>query len=152
MTKWSDIIRRLENMDDSNASSRAVKKMCHMPALMTVLEGNYRSSGTLKPVIKKRMIEVCDSIQSGSIPIGDVDPGLSHFVVSLKTYVHSSDPEVSRWATICEELDSNREVLSLMHSIARTDPSIETLCKSVISWTVSECNKRKNYILPYNGS
>ena len=147
MTKWSDVVARIRDFDETSPPSSAVKRLVEMPALMSVLEANYRAAGPLKGVIKKQLIEFCDSISD--VELHPPSAKTAHYTTSLSSHLHCADPEVSRWATIAKELDDNRDVLSLLEWFASLNPSVSSLFEGSMSWTVSECNKRKAYILPY---
>lgn len=160
MTRWTDLVHRMFELETTHehrqSDAKALKRLKYMPAFMTILEGNYRGSGILKRIIKAKFTQLMDDIVSGA-PSPDFDesqsvvPMATHLVQQCKLHIHAADVTVCRWATVSEELDKNWDVVILLAKWVKNDKRVEDLTFTTMSWTISECNRRKCFMMPFQG-
>lgn len=158
MPKWEDIVHRMFELETTHAhrqwDAKTVRSLKDMPAFMAVLEGNYRHSGVLKRVLKAKLIQRLDEIVNGS-PLKEFDeshslvPMATYLVQKCKFHIHAADATVCRWATVSEELYNNPDVITLFAKWLKHDNRVEDMTFSVMSWTISECNRKKCFIMPF---
>jgi hypothetical protein len=158
MPKWEDIVHRMFELETSHEhrqlDAKALRSLKDMPAFMVALEGNYRSSGVLKRVIKTKLTQLMDEIVQGA-PVPEFDeaqsviPIATHLIQSCKVHAHAADATVCRWATVAEELSNHWDVIKLFAQRVKYDKRVEDLILTTLSWTISECNRRKCFIMPY---
>lgn len=150
MVKWSDLVHRMLTFDDSTVAKRAAKKLARMPAFMSILEANYRAS-YLKRHVKAKLAGVLESIDKGDMEMVDSpDPLAVHVIKVLRPYANASDALVARWGRICEELSDSPEVMLLLTSLQVGDTSVIDAFHASMNWTLSECNRRKCFTLPFS--
>lgn len=151
MVKWADLVQRMLAFDDSTPAKQAARKLANMPAFMSVLEINYRAT-FLKRVLKQRIVNILDRIENDDYPLHEeADPLALHFMRVLSSHTDASDPVVARWAAISEEVRPQTDVVLFLCTLPEGDAQIIDVMHGVINWTLSECNRRKCFCLPYNG-
>lgn len=146
MTKWIAVVERFR------ASHRAAEALTAMPALMSLLEANYRGSGVLKRLIKQKLLSFCSDLERGTVkPPPSPSEHLVHVIKQLSVHSSASDANVRRWATISVELRERLDVLALLETFVSQDARIRQLAQTTLSWTLSECNRRGCPCVPYHG-
>jgi|TARA_E500000178_G_scaffold347623_1_gene401235 hypothetical protein len=149
MVKWADLVHKILNFDDSTPVKKAAKALANMPTFMSILEANYRAS-YIKTIVKSRFKRVVDKIDTDAFVIqSEPDQLADHMVKVISPYANCSDPLVSRWGRICEELANKRDVLLFLSTLAEDDEQIVNAMHAVMNWTLSECNRRRCPVMPF---
>lgn len=122
----------------------ALRRLLQMPALVSALRTNYEQAGMYKPVLKARIRAIIKRLQQGEA-LSDGGSSQIHARATelgsrLALYEHAADVEVKRWARIGAELRADPEALVLLCSLC--DAKLVPFVQSVLSWIVSECNRR----------
>jgi hypothetical protein len=149
MVKFNDLVHRMLNYDESTPAKKAAKELANMPAFMSILEANYRSS-YLKQIVKSKYKKILDKIDDGTFVMkSDPDVLACHMVKFISPHAACGDPLVSRWGRICEELAQNKDVLLFLTTLVEDDERIIAAMHAVMNWTLSECNRRKCPVMPF---
>ena len=122
----------------------ALRRLLQMPALISALRTNYEQAGMYKPVLKARIRAIIKRLQhDGALSNGE-ESQIHALAVELGNrlglYEHAADVEVKRWARIGAELRADPDALVLLCSLC--DAKLVPFVQSVLSWIVSECNRR----------
>ena len=67
-----------------------------------------------------------------------------HMVKCLKAHEHSADATVRRWAAVACEIDKHPEIIDLL--VRLSDADMQSVASATLWWTLSDCNRRKQYV------
>lgn len=156
--KWVDLIARLQTLeavptgDEAKdalivANLAAVRKAASKPALMSVLEGHYRSS-MIKTQIKQKVDSCATELCKGALPQGNADMCrlVRHAIEQLATKSFASDQQVRRWGVVAAELKEDEDMVRVLSSVACSDTRLEALVRSSLHATLSDCNRRGEWV------
>ena len=130
-------------LEISAVENAVVRRLLKKSALVSTMHHNYDTAGPMyRPFIKARIRDGVQKLKRGDLVEGDaqIHTLVQELVNRLVLYQHAPDVEVKRWAHIAVELRDDPEACALLCSFC--DDRIAILVKSVLSWMVSECNRR----------
>lgn len=155
--KFADIVNMWRTADPASCADADVMRECvTSPAFMSVVESNYRGCGLAKTAVKQRSLELTNMILKGELgdPVctASVHGLACHVVAQLSKSQDSADPVVGRWQRISREFKdpSNNERLKLLCRVANMEPTLQQVVRTSLTWTLSECNRKGCFVMPYN--
>lgn len=155
--KFADIVNMWHTADPASCAEANVMKECvTSPAFMSVVEANYRGCGLTKTAVKQRSLELTNAILKGKLGQANCDTSVHgvacHVVAQLSKTQDSTDPIVGRWQRISREFNDplNNERLKFLCRVADMEPTLQQIVRTSLTWTLSECNRKGCFVMPYN--
>ena len=150
--KWRDIIASILSTECDTHDMQCLKRCAARPTFMTLVEGHYRSSGFMKPRLKRYLLDCVERAEREQIStraVPSVEALVRHTCKVLSVHENAEDQVVRRWAGIAKELSAVDDDLVFLCRLATQSDDARKLTSSSLLWTLSECNRRKCFVLPF---
>jgi len=151
-------LHELKEASEGHADNEALTRLLMIPSILAVAEDHYQAmSRPMKMMVKARVRQMRDGVSdlSNLLQAPDSSPvvqRIRHLVAVLPQHEHADDAEVRRWARLCRELQNDSKVLDILCSLAmQFESSVQDIICMYLTWTMSECTKRRIPIAPYVG-
>ena len=150
----------LEPVDEGNAYASdlcgAVRALAGVAELMSAVEATYRAQ--IRPArlaIKaaaNQFVGTCPSAPACDPASTVLEEKAVYTMSQLTRHATSADEDVQRWARTAvavRDAVGEERLRTLCRHVARSFPVLADTASTTLTWTMSECNRRKAYIVPF---
>lgn len=130
------------------------KEIFTLPSFLTWSREMYVQLGPLKRPFKTRMRSFVDECNENRLTTDfprdeALETLIKHVIAKVRVHSSSSDVEIRRWATTCQELfDHPQAVECLLHILFRADKSLQDFVSMSLNGMMSECISRNHPVMP----
>ena len=162
--RFNELLRTLMDLTptqpDATDQVTAAKRLAEMPAFMASVRSTYEATSTVgKSILRKRARSILEQLRTTTPttvkadPRRSVGPFVRHVVTYVRLHEHHSQPDIQKWAQVCNELHGDPAALEVLCRFVDQevdmDAELYKLLHGVLTWLVSECNRLGAPVRPF---